>query len=71
MVERKPPADVVNLRRARKARERAAQGDAAAQNRVTHGVSKAVRSLADRRREKASRDLDGAKRDQDGNGSES
>ena len=54
---------VVNLRQARKRKERdekAKQGDA---NAALHGLSKATVDLAKARSEKTDRDLDGHKRD--------
>jgi hypothetical protein len=54
---------IVNLRQVkkRKAREeKAREGDA---NAALHGLSLEVRDLADARREKAKRDLDGHERD--------
>lgn len=58
-------AEIINLRRARKAKARAeAQKDAAA-NRAAHGISKETRSLADARAEKAAKDLDAHKREED------
>jgi hypothetical protein len=56
-------AEIVNLRRARKAK---ARGDKAAQadaNRIKHGVAKPVRDLAKARNEKQSRDTDAHKLD--------
>ncbi len=69
----KPKAEVINLRRARKDRDRAARQDAAQVNRARHGATKADKSLADARKEKSARDLDAHKRDtdQDGSGSDS
>jgi hypothetical protein len=55
-------ADVVNLRRARKAKARAEAGAQAAANRVTHGRSKAEKKLAQAEKETAERKLDGHKR---------
>jgi Domain of unknown function (DUF4169) len=74
MVDKPPPkTGVVNLRRARKERDRAAQQDAAQANRAKHGATKADKSLAAARTQKAARDLDAHKRDkdQDGSGSDS
>ncbi|HTW35245.1 MAG TPA: DUF4169 family protein [Rhizomicrobium sp.] len=45
-------AEIVNFRRAKKAKARAAADEKAAANRVTHGTPKAVRDLAKARREK-------------------
>ncbi len=73
MVDRpKPPAQIVNLRRARKARDRDAAKGAAADNRIQHGRSAPEKSLTDARNAKAARDLDARRRDdQDGNPSDS
>ena len=71
MVDRpKPPAEIVNLRKARKDRARAAAQVDAAANRAKHGTSKAIRSIEEARKAKASRDLDGHKRQDDGNSSD-
>ena len=59
-------ARVVNLRRARKERNRAAARAAADANAAVHGVPKAARRLAEARREKADRALDAARREGDG-----
>ena len=45
-------ADIINLRRARKAKSRQAQAAKAEANRAKHGVAKSVRTLAKARREK-------------------
>ena len=45
-------AEIVNFRRAKKAKARAASDEKAAANRVTHGTPKVVRDLAKARREK-------------------
>jgi Domain of unknown function (DUF4169) len=71
MVDRpKPPAEpmaeIVNLRRARKARGRDAARESAEAARLQHGRAKSEKSLTDARNEKAARDLDARKRDQDG-----
>ncbi len=58
-------AEVINLRMARKARKRddaARQADA---NRARHGETKAARSLREAEAERAARQLDGNKRDED------
>ncbi|MGO4735166.1 DUF4169 family protein [Bosea sp. 2KB_26] len=54
-------AEIINLRRARKQRQRVAAEAKADQNRIDFGRSKAERSLAEARREKAARELDGHK----------
>jgi hypothetical protein len=56
-------AEIVNLRRARKAKDKAEKAKAADANRVTHGTPKNLRDLAKARAEKAARDLDGHKKD--------
>jgi hypothetical protein len=58
-------AEIVNLRRARKRKERAAKEEQAAANRTTFGRSKSERALSDARKELATRQLDGHKRDED------
>jgi hypothetical protein len=58
-------ADLVNLRRARKARERAAKAASADQNRIAHGRSAAEKQVARRETERYERRLDGAKRESD------
>jgi hypothetical protein len=45
-------ADIINLRRARKAKLRQAQAAKADASRVKHGVAKSARTLAKARREK-------------------
>jgi Domain of unknown function (DUF4169) len=71
MVERAPPADIVNLRKARKDRARAEARANADANRARHGASKAAKSLSDARKAKAARDLDGHKRQDDDSDAES
>lgn len=56
-------ADILNLRRFRKARQRADQDDAAARNRATHGRSKAQRHVETTLAQKADRALDGHRRE--------
>jgi hypothetical protein len=56
-------AEIINLRRARKAKDRAEKAKAADANRVSHGTSKAVRDLAKARADKDARDLEGHKKD--------
>lgn len=58
-------AEVINLRLARKARARAAAQDAAATNRARHGRTKAERLATQADAERASRLLDGARREDD------
>lgn len=52
-------AEIVNLRRARKQRDRQAAGKQAEQNRISFGRTKAERDLARAERDKATRGLDG------------
>lgn len=56
-------AEIINLNRARKARDKAADKAQAAANRVAHGLSKAERTAAKTERERQSRLLDQTKRD--------
>jgi hypothetical protein len=53
-------AEIVNLRRVKKAKTRADKAAEADANRNKHGVAKPVRDLAKARGEKAARDLDAA-----------
>jgi hypothetical protein len=54
--------EVINLKRARKAKVRAAEDAKAAQNRITFGRAKAEKTLAKAQQEAADRKLDGHKR---------
>jgi hypothetical protein len=54
-------AEIVNLRRARKAKGRAEKDRAADANRAKHGVAKPVRDLAKARADKAAHDLESSK----------
>ena len=56
-------AEIVNLRRARKAKDKAEKAKGADANRVTHGTPKNLRDLAKARKDKAARDLDAHKKD--------
>ena len=56
-------AELINLRRARKAKAKAEKDKAADANRVTHGTPKNLRDLAKARKDKAARDLDAHKKD--------
>jgi len=56
-------AEIVNLRRARKAKAKSEKDKAAEANRVTHGTPRQVRDLAKARTDKAARDLDAHKKD--------
>jgi hypothetical protein len=58
-------AEIINLRRARKAKARDAKAAAADANRVKHGVAKSVHKLATARAEKDKRDVDARKLDKD------
>jgi hypothetical protein len=58
-------ADVVNLKRARKAKARAAAEADAAANRLAHGRAKVERKLTQAEKAAADRKLDGHKRDHD------
>lgn len=57
-------AEIVNLRRARKARDRAAAERQAQANRARFGRSKAERAQVDAERGRTARTLDGARRDE-------
>ena len=52
-------AEIVNLNRARKAKARAEKEESAAANRALHGTPKAVRNLAEARKDKAEKGLAG------------
>jgi hypothetical protein len=56
-------AEIVNLNRARKARDKAAAKAEASANRITHGLTKAQRDMAKAERERLSRLLDQTKRE--------
>jgi len=58
-------AEIVNLRRARKAKARDAKARAAEANRIKHGVAKSARDLAQARAEKAAREVDAHRLDGD------
>jgi hypothetical protein len=53
--------EIVNLRRARKAKERVRQEERAEANRALHGAPKAERGLTKARSDKQRRDLDALK----------
>ncbi len=57
-------AEIVNLRRARKAKGRAEKEREAEANRTKHGTAKSARDLARARAEKAAHDLDTKKLDE-------
>jgi hypothetical protein len=52
-------ANIVNLKRARKARAKADKEKTAEANRILHGTPKALRNLADARKDKADQALSG------------
>jgi hypothetical protein len=56
-------AEIVNLRRARKAKAKAEKDKAAEASRIAHGAPKPARDLAKARADKAARDLEGHKKD--------
>jgi Domain of unknown function (DUF4169) len=56
-------AEIINLRRARKAKTRAEQSAQADANRAAHGRTKAEKALISARLTLASSNLDGAKRE--------
>lgn len=56
-------AEIINLNKVRKARERADREREAHENRLKYGQSKSERSLADAQQRKAQTELDGAQRD--------
>ena len=56
-------AEIINLNRARKAKAKDAAKATAAANRAAHGRTKGERQAAETERSKASRLLDGAKRE--------
>jgi hypothetical protein len=59
-------AEIVNLRRARKARERAAKEKTAEANRLLHGTPKHLRKLSEAQKDKAEQRLSGHRLDKDG-----
>ena len=61
--KRRKMAEIVNLRRARKAKARAVAARDADENRVRHGSGKAASKLAKARAEKNVRDVDAQKLD--------
>ena len=58
-------ADIVNLRRARKAKARKEKAARADQNRVEHGTPKALRDVTKARSEKAGAELEAHRLDVD------
>jgi hypothetical protein len=53
--------EIINLRRARKAKDKAEKEKTAEANRVLHGTPKALRKLSDARKDKAEQRLAGHK----------
>ena len=60
-------AEIVNLRRARKARARKEKAAEAGRNRLHHGTPKALRDVTKARSEKAGADLEAHRLDSDKN----
>jgi hypothetical protein len=58
-------AEIVNLRMRRKQEKRRREDERAAANRMAHGIGKAERDATERIRDKAARDLDQHRRDND------
>jgi hypothetical protein len=58
-------AEIVNLNRARKARAKADKTKTAEANRVLHGTPRAVRNLAEARKDKAEKGLSGHRLEKD------
>jgi hypothetical protein len=58
-------AEIVNLRRARKAKARQERAAGADANRVRHGTPKALRDLTKARSEKAAKDLEARRLEDD------
>ena len=56
-------AEIVNLRRARKAKGKVEKDKIAEANRISHGAPKDVRDLAKARADKAARDLEGHRKE--------
>ena len=56
-------AEIINLNKVRKARERADREKEAHENRLKYGQSKSERSVVDAQHRKSQADLDGARRD--------
>lgn len=57
-------AELINLNKARKARERTAAKAQAAQNRTKYGRTKGEKAVTKLEAERTKRDLDGAKREE-------
>lgn len=58
-------AEIVNLKRARKAKARDEAERKAEANRVKHGVAKSTRKLAEQQKEKSKRDVEAHRLDDD------
>ena len=58
-------ADIINLKRARKARAKADKEKTAEANRVLHGTPKSLRNLAEARKDKTDEALSGHKLEKD------
>jgi len=56
-------AEIFNLQRARKARDKADKEKTAQANRVLHGTPKHLRKLSEAQKEKARHDLEGHKKE--------
>jgi hypothetical protein len=56
--------EIVSLKLHRKRKARAGKEAEAEQNRITHGLTRAERELAEARNEKAKKDLDAKKREE-------
>jgi len=54
-------AEIINLKRARKAKDRAEKDKTAQANRIAHGTPRALRNLAGARKDKAEKGLSGHK----------
>ena len=63
VLRRERMVEIVNLRRARKAKERAEKEKTAEANRVLHGTPKHLRKLSEAQKEKARHDLEGHKKE--------
>ncbi len=59
-------SEIVNLNRARKARDKVASKSTAAANRVVHGLTKVQKDAAKADRDRATRLVDSHRRDGDG-----
>jgi len=58
-------AEIINLKRARKTRDKAEKEKTAEANRILHGTPKQLRNLAEARKEKADQGLSGHKLEKD------